>query len=533
MKYVALLPAFFGAHALSAGVPYSPAGSQGSSINPQDNSTAMPLPKPGQSVADFLDIYFPDDDDDGDEGQGEESQPDLTKRNYTESKGIVTSKWTNVTGTVEQDYEIDLDLSPCDSGLNFSTEVGVFTSATGITANVTLRDILDNIWSNHYSRRQRVNTKWAAQICQVAELAMQEANELLTSRLLCNHSLPADTSAAIYPYTDPALGVSLRKLQQNAKAYWLTTIAGSVTAGLVFAGAAAGLQHWYQVNITKLNVIQTGLVVGGAAMTGGILNRCWAVGRLDTPANALTGVAVAGGQAVRAGGQAAANNVRAGGQAAANNVPNPQQMLRAVAPQAHEALVQNVYLAWFRALLRRIARRERRQVEVALAANPGGNPAENPVGNPAGITAGDGAAAGNSAGNTAGGAAGNTVGNAGGDAAGDSAGNAAASSGSTVVNIGSGNSAGAAAGNTGDTVINIGDFHSAGSGSSIDYQSAASGSSFDFGNVGPDPGTCLSPDDAAQAAQEMQDMELEDWGIETLDETKFVPGQGIPPDCAL
>ena len=130
MKYIALLPAIFGAFALSAGVPYSPAGSQGS-INPQDNSTAMPLPKPGQSVADFLNMLFPDDDDDADEGQGEESQPDLTKRNYTESKGIVTSKWTNVTGTMEQDYEIDLDLSPCDSGLNFSTEVGVFTTATG------------------------------------------------------------------------------------------------------------------------------------------------------------------------------------------------------------------------------------------------------------------------------------------------------------------------------------------------------------------------------------------------------------------
>ena len=171
-----------------------------------------------------------------------------------------------------------------------------------------------------------MNTKWAAQICQVAELAMQEANELLTTRLLCNHSLPADTSAAIYPYTDPALAVSLRKLQQNAKAYWLATFGVSLGGGLVFAGAAAGLQHWFQVNITKLNVIQTALVVSGAAMIGGILNRCWAVGRLDTPANALTSVAVAGGQAFRAGGQAAAANVRAGGQAAAANMPNPNQM---------------------------------------------------------------------------------------------------------------------------------------------------------------------------------------------------------------
>ena len=130
MKYVALLPALFGAFALSAGLPYSPAGSQ-SSINAQDNSTAMPLPKPGQSVADFLNMYFPNDDDDADEGQGEESQPDLTKRNYTSNKGIITSKWTNDTGPMEQDYEIDLDLSPCNSGLNFSTEVGVFTTATG------------------------------------------------------------------------------------------------------------------------------------------------------------------------------------------------------------------------------------------------------------------------------------------------------------------------------------------------------------------------------------------------------------------
>ena len=164
-------------------------------------------------------------------------------------------------------------------------------------------------------------------------------------------------------------------------------------------------------------------------------------------------------------------------------------------------MVQNVYLAWFRALIRRIARRERRQVEIALAENPGGNPAENPVGNPAGNAAGDAAVAG------------------------DSAGNAAAGSGSNVVNIGSGN--------TGDTVINIGDFHSAGSGSSIDYQSPQSGSSFDFGDVGPDPASCLSPDDAGQAAQEMQEMNLEDWGIEPLDEGKYVPGQGIPPDCGV
>lgn len=130
MKYIALLPALFGASALSAGSTYPSSGSQGN-INPQDNSTAMPQPQPGQSVADFLNMYFPDDDDDTDEGQGEETQPDLTKRNYTSTKGVVTSTWTNDTGTVEQDYEIDLDLSPCDSGLNFSTEVGVFTTSTG------------------------------------------------------------------------------------------------------------------------------------------------------------------------------------------------------------------------------------------------------------------------------------------------------------------------------------------------------------------------------------------------------------------
>ena len=172
---------------------------------------------------------------------------------------------------------------------------------------------------------------------------MQEANELLETRLLCNHSLPADTSAAIYPYTDPALGVSLRKLQQNAKAYWLATVGASAAGGVVFAGAAAGLQHWFQVNITKLNVIQTGIVVAGAAMIGGILNRCWAIGRLDTPANALTGVAVAGGQAVRAGGQAAAANVRAGGQAAAANVPNPQQMR--MSPTLKHPFVLGTYIA--------------------------------------------------------------------------------------------------------------------------------------------------------------------------------------------
>ena len=131
MTYLALLPALFGAFTLSANSPYSLAGSQ-SSINPQDNSTALPLPKPGQSVLDFLNMYFPDDDDDdADVGQGEETQPDLTKRNYTSSKGIVTSKWINDTGTVEQDYEIDLDLSLCESGLNFSTEAGVFTNSSG------------------------------------------------------------------------------------------------------------------------------------------------------------------------------------------------------------------------------------------------------------------------------------------------------------------------------------------------------------------------------------------------------------------
>ena len=144
MRSIALLPALFRASALGAGLPYPSAGSQ-SSINPQDNSTAMPQPKPGQSVADFLNMYFPDDDDDdddddnADEGQGEETQPDLTKRNYTSNKGIVTSTWTNDTGTVGQDYEIDLDLSPCDSGLNFSTEVGVFTTSNGLPITSPLR----------------------------------------------------------------------------------------------------------------------------------------------------------------------------------------------------------------------------------------------------------------------------------------------------------------------------------------------------------------------------------------------------------
>lgn len=128
MKYIALLPALFSAFALSAGPMYPSTGTQ-SSISPQENDTAMPAPKPGQSVEDFVEMYFTDVT--GDE-QGEETQPDVTKRNFTSNKGVMISKWTNNTaGTVEEDYEIDVDFSPCDSGMNFSTEVGVFTTKRG------------------------------------------------------------------------------------------------------------------------------------------------------------------------------------------------------------------------------------------------------------------------------------------------------------------------------------------------------------------------------------------------------------------
>lgn len=139
MRLFALLPPLFGAFAFGTFALGAGLDDSHGNINPQDNDTAMPQPKPGQSVADFIDMYFPDDD--ADEGQGEETQPDLTKRNYTNSKGVMISQWTNDTGGVEEDYEIDVDFSSCTSSLTFSTQVGIFTNSRGVSINGRSRSL--------------------------------------------------------------------------------------------------------------------------------------------------------------------------------------------------------------------------------------------------------------------------------------------------------------------------------------------------------------------------------------------------------
>lgn len=107
-------------------------------IDAQTNNTAAPPPKAGQSFGDWIDTLFAPTTvvSARDELDAQSAEPQLTpegkrfKRSYSYDHGVGTSKWANE--TANEAYEIRVDFSGCETGLDFGTDVGVYTHTDGM-----------------------------------------------------------------------------------------------------------------------------------------------------------------------------------------------------------------------------------------------------------------------------------------------------------------------------------------------------------------------------------------------------------------
>ncbi|MCJ1277054.1 hypothetical protein MMC21_004863 [Puttea exsequens] len=264
------------------------------------------------------------------------------RRAYEEVNGLHESTWTNDTANIG--YNISVDLSGCNTGLKYTTNIGVYTFTNGTTSNsTTLKDMVTDIWTLKHSRTTP-NIRYANHTGVLAQLAMDEANAVLGNGLAC---LNQTTSLSITQPPDMLIHTELRKLLANAHSYWSSVVLSAAFGAAVGAGLAAGLDHHFKGNVTAENAIQTGAVIAVVIIIGGILNRMHEVGRLDR-ADRL------GQNAQRVG-----QNAQRVGQVVAANVNQ-------LAPAGREAIVQNVFLGRVRAALQRMARRHPEEVVEAL-----------------------------------------------------------------------------------------------------------------------------------------------------------------------
>ncbi len=239
---------------------------------------------------------------------------------YTDSYGLHQSCWNEDTDSGTITYNISVDFSDCGTGLNSSTDIGVYTFTNGTTTNSTeLRDMVTDLASLRHSR-QSPNPNYANHTAVLAQLAMEEANQPLNNGLICqNNSDTAQTEAIVHN--------ELRHLLMNRHSYW-TAVIISAGGGAIIGGTVAALSDLaFNGNVTAENVVQTAIVIGAVVLIGGIVTRCDQIGRLDRAENVASSV-------------------------------------RELVPQGREAIVQNVYIGWARRQIQRIVRR---QVEEALS----------------------------------------------------------------------------------------------------------------------------------------------------------------------
>lgn len=291
-----------------------------------------PAPATGQSVGQWIDQIFGDLDDSfttsGNQSAG------TAKRGYSNSGGLHISTWTNDTEKIA--YNITVDFSNTCSGLNYSTDIGVYTFTNGTTTNETLLiDMVKDLWSLHATHR-RVPNYAGNHTLAIAQLALHEANQALRSGLVCGHDQTTG------PVTDFAVAIrrdELRHLLQNRWSYWAAIFLASGIGAMSGAGIAALSDLAFRGRVNDENVVQTAIVVGTATMVGGIFNHIHETGRLDR----------------------------------AEDVAN---RVHRVNLRASEAVVQNVAMSWGRRQIQRIIRR---QVEEAMSdiistANPASIP---------------------------------------------------------------------------------------------------------------------------------------------------------------
>ena len=258
------------------------------------------------------------------------------KRDYVEEYGLHESIWANDTAKIS--YNISVDFSNCSTGLRLSSNVGVYTFTNGTTSNdTTLKDMVLDLWSLRHSVNTP-NTRYANHTAVVAQLAMDEANQVLKNGLICqNASASANLSgvATTVDSTGEIIHNELRKLLANAWSYWASVVLSAGAGATCGIAVSAGMDLRFNGNVTAKNTIQTGTVVAITIMIAGILNRMHEVGQLDRAARLPV--------------------VAANAQAVAVNAVN--NLVPAI-PGAREAVVQNTFVAAMRRSLSRVASRQ-------------------------------------------------------------------------------------------------------------------------------------------------------------------------------
>ena len=294
-----------------------------------DNVLPLPPQPAGESLTTFLERLFPSDIT-GNSSTNTTSTRGKNKRGttlvtpvitgpYTESYGLHQSVWDEDMDSGSVTYNFSADFSDCGTGIKFGTNVGIYTFTNGTTNNDTdFRDMVADLWSLRHSRTSP-NRNYANHTAVQAKLALDEGTQLLKS-LICHNN----TNTALAPVPDRN---ELRHLLANKHSYWTAVILSAAGGASIGAIVAAVADLVFKGHIVAENVVQTAIVIGAVVLIGGILTRCDQVGRLDR-AEVLAHRAAE------------------------------------IVPQGREAVVQNVYIAWARRQLARIARR---QVEEALS----------------------------------------------------------------------------------------------------------------------------------------------------------------------
>ena len=218
------------------------------------------------------------------------------------------------------------------TGLGFSSSIGVYTFTNGTTTNDTkLLAIIEDIWSLKPTADDKTR-RWANHTLMLAQLALDEANEVLyqgPASLICQNQTTnqstTQTTAVSSPENSGILHDEFRRLQASGWSYLTATIGtAALGAGL---GAAIGVtaNHVFTGNISAMNVVQTAAVVGSTILLSGIVNRQHEVGRLDRGAAAM------------------------------------QRGVARVGNRGREILTQNILIGYLRSITDEIKRREARQ----------------------------------------------------------------------------------------------------------------------------------------------------------------------------
>ena len=259
---------------------------------------APPAPAEGASVDQWLDVLFGP----ADNSTFNKTQSNITTRSnlyprsdsiyagdYRQFNGVHELSWNNESS--KTGFNLTMDVSNSCSGLNFSSDIGLYTFSNGTTAPQTqLKDMISDVWSLAPTAADR-RRRWANHTAVLAQLALDEAEELLRSALNCQNKTAMEImvhAASVDPAVSPIHDELRHLLSASAWSYWTATLVSTIIGAALGAGLAAGVQYHFSGNVTHQNVVQTAVVVGTTVLIGGILMRLHENGRLDRLAEAAT-----------------------------------------------------------------------------------------------------------------------------------------------------------------------------------------------------------------------------------------------------